>query len=161
MIKKLIKKMKKELNNEKENEIKNNNKIINNLNIEKEAKRKESETSEWSTFIVFKRFRHSSFLYDNLLYIHGGLEYEKHNNPARALSEINLLHLFQSNSNDLRKLKTFLNKKSGDSSSVKSSLFFKNNNDNNDLSSGNMENITVSDQVVIGSTTDQKENFQI
>ena len=87
------------------------------------------------------------------------MEYEKHNNPARALSEINLLHLFQSNSNDLRKLKTFLNKKSGDSSSVKSSTFDKNNNGNNDLSSGNMKNITISDQVVIGSTADTKGEF--
>jgi len=30
-------------------------------------------------------------LYDNFLYIHGGLEDEKHNNPARLLNEINLL----------------------------------------------------------------------
>ena len=87
------------------------------------------------------------------------MEDEKHNNPARALSDFNLLDLFQSNSNALGKLKTFLNKKSGDSSSVKSSLFFKNNNDNNDLSSGNMKNITISDQVVIGSTTDAKGEF--
>ena len=80
----------------------------------------DTETSEWNSFIVFKRFRHSSFLFDNFLYIHGGLEDEKHNNPARALSEINLLDLFQSNSNTLAKLKSYLNKKGGDSSSVKS-----------------------------------------
>ena len=56
-------------------------------------------------------------------------------------------------------MKTFLNKKSGDSSSVKSSTFDKSNNGNNDLSSGNMKNITISDQVVIGSTADAKGEF--
>ena len=47
----------------------------------------------------------------------------KMKNIIRALSEINLLVLFQNNNNVLGKLKTFLNKKSEDSSSVKSSTF--------------------------------------
>ena len=119
----------------------------------------DTETSEWSTFIVFKRFRHSSFLYDNFLYIHGGLEDEKHNNPDRALNEINLLDLFQSNNNVLGKLKIFLNKKVSDSSSVKSSSFDKNSNNNLDLGTENMKNITISSQVVIGSTVDTKSEF--
>ena len=87
------------------------------------------------------------------------MEDEKHNNPATALSEINCLDLFQSNSNALGKLKTFLNKKSGDSSSVKSSTFDKNNNGNNDLISRNMKNITISDQVIVSSSTDAKREF--
>ena len=52
-----------------------------------------TETSEQSTFIDFKRFRHSSFLFDNLLYIHGELENQKHNNLISSLSEINLLNI--------------------------------------------------------------------
>ncbi len=34
----------------------------------------DTETSEWHTFVSFKRFRHACFIIENYLYIHGGLE---------------------------------------------------------------------------------------
>lgn len=34
----------------------------------------DTETSEWHTFMGFKRFRHACFIIDNFMYIHGGLE---------------------------------------------------------------------------------------
>ena len=71
----------------------------------------DTESSEWHSFLNFKRFRHASFVVDNNLYIHGGLEDEKHNNPAKALNEINLLDAFSGNKDVIAKLKNFLNDK--------------------------------------------------
>ena len=68
----------------------------------------DTENSEWFKFCSFRRFRHSSFIFENYLYIHGGLEDDKHNNPANILNEIDLFELFASNQNLISKLNIYL-----------------------------------------------------
>ena len=117
----------------------------------------DTETSEWSSYITFKRFRHASFCFENYLYIHGGLEDEKHNNPARALNEINLMDLFSKNTNVINKLKTFFSKKSGEKEAKNNNNA--NNNINNIVESENTKNITISEKISIGSKVDNKSDF--
>jgi diadenosine tetraphosphatase ApaH/serine/threonine PP2A family protein phosphatase len=78
----------------------------------------DTETSEWHTFLNFKRFRHASFIVDCILYIHGGLEDEKHNNPAKILNELNLMDVFEKDGVILPKLKAYLADKKKSSSPI-------------------------------------------
>jgi len=55
----------------------------------------DTETSEWHCFSNFRRFRHSTFIIESSLYVHGGLEDEKNNSSTNAMIEINLLELFK------------------------------------------------------------------
>jgi protein phosphatase len=71
----------------------------------------DTETSEWHSYFTFKRFRHAVFIIDSFLYIHGGLEDEKHNNPAKVLQEVNLADVFEKDTVILPKLKTYLAEK--------------------------------------------------
>ena len=113
----------------------------------------DTENSEWSSFNTFKRFRHSSFIFENYLYIHGGLEDDKHNNPAKELNEINLLELFQSNEGVYNKIKSFLSKKSGDINSTNVG----DSKGNVEMNDGqNVKSITLSNKVVIGGKMDNK-----
>lgn len=57
----------------------------------------DTEKLKWSNFYSFRRARHSSFLFENYLYIHGGLEENKHINISNELNEINLFELFNNN----------------------------------------------------------------
>lgn len=68
----------------------------------------DTDTSEWHVFPNFRRFRHALFIVDSTIFIHGGLEDEKHNNPASNLSEINLMELFEKDSLIQLKLKKYL-----------------------------------------------------
>ena len=68
----------------------------------------DTDTSEWHTFVNFRRFRHALFIVDSTIFIHGGLEDEKHNNPASNLNEINLEELFEKDTTILNKLKKYL-----------------------------------------------------
>lgn len=68
----------------------------------------DTDTSEWHTFTNFRRFRHAMFIVDSTIYIHGGLEDEKHNNPASNLNELNLEVLFEKDQVIHLKLKKFL-----------------------------------------------------
>jgi protein phosphatase len=76
----------------------------------------DTETSEWHIFMNFKRFRHACFIIENFMYIHGGLEDEKHNNPAKVLNEINLLEAFEKDAVILPKLQNYLAEKKKPSS---------------------------------------------
>ena len=71
----------------------------------------DTEDSEWAKFGNFRRFRHAAFIYENYLYVHGGLEDDKHNNPANVLNEIDLFELFALNQNLMNKLKSYFDKK--------------------------------------------------
>ena len=119
----------------------------------------DTESSEWTAFTTFKRFRHSAFLYENYLYIQGGLEDDKHNNPAKVLNEINLLDLFQSNTTIYNKIKTYLNKKSNDSSSVQSSSFDNRPGVGETGDGKQQKDITVSDKAVIAGKVDNHSDF--
>ena len=68
----------------------------------------DTETSEWHTFLSYKRFRHASFIVETTLYIHGGLEDEKHNNPAKILNELNLFDVFIQDTTMTNKLKAYV-----------------------------------------------------
>lgn len=128
----------------------------------------DTENSEWTVFCTFRRFRHSCFIFDNYLYIHGGLEDDKHNNPAKTLNEINLLELFGStgNQNLVNKLKTYLAKKNESKANAiaedkQNNTNNANTNNNNSLqeSNDNQKDIKISDKFVIGSKVDANADF--
>lgn len=58
----------------------------------------DTETSEWFRFNSLQRFRHGSWIVDNFVYIYGGFELESPNVPTDLIHRMNLLKLFQSNS---------------------------------------------------------------
>ena len=123
----------------------------------------DTENSEWSKFCSFRRFRHSSFIFENLLYIHGGLEDDKHNNPANILNEIDLFDLF-ANSTNLTKLKIYFTKKNEQSQkniqiNEEKSNSNSQNNDNNSLSNSVQKDIKISDKFVIGGKVVQNADF--
>ncbi len=78
----------------------------------------DTETSEWHSFLYYKRFRHASFIVETTLYIHGGLEDEKHNNPAKVLNEINLFDVFLQDTVMTNKLKNYVLEKKKTSSPI-------------------------------------------
>ena len=127
----------------------------------------DTENSEWSKFCSFRRFRHSSFIFENYLYIHGGLEDDKHNNPANILNEIDLFELFASNQNLTSKLKQYFAKKNEqnqknslnneDKTSMSSNSY--QNIDNTSLSGSTLKDIKISDKFVIGGKVVQNADF--
>ena len=131
----------------------------------------DTENSEWSKFCSFRRFRHSSFIFDNYLYIHGGLEDDKHNNPANVLNEIDLYELFASNQSLISKLKVFFSKKNEQSSKNSSnnlnneektnynSINSNQNYDNNSITGSNLKDIKIADKFVIGGKVVQNADF--
>ena len=125
----------------------------------------DTENSEWSKFCSFRRFRHSSFIFENYLYIHGGLEDDKHNNPANILNEIDLFELFSNNQNLMIKLKTYFDKKNeqkqNNSINIEeksSSSNYTQSIDNSSLNS-NLKDIKISDKFVIGGKVGQNADF--
>ena len=128
----------------------------------------DTENSEWSKFISFRRFRHSSFIFDNYLYIHGGLEDDKQNNPANVLNEIDLYNLFANNKELTAKLKLYFSKKSEQNAKNASHNETNTNNsstnnyqssDSSSISSSNFKDIKISDKFVIGGKVSQNANF--
>lgn len=131
----------------------------------------DTENSEWTKFCSFRRFRHSSFIFENYIYIHGGLEDDKHNNPANALNEINLLELFQSCKDPalVSKLNTFflrMNEAStkasmNDESNLTSNASISFSNQNSDLiiPGNGAKDIKISDKFVIGGKVEQNAEF--
>ena len=128
----------------------------------------DTENSEWSKFCSFRRFRHSSFIFENYLYIHGGLEDDKHNNPANVLNEIDLFELFATNQNLISKLKVYFTKKNEqnqknsinlDEKSMGSSSNAYQSLDSGSLSGSNLKDIKISDKFVIGGKVVQNADF--
>lgn len=64
----------------------------------------DTETSEWTKIPGMLRFRHTSWLLENYLYIFGGFEHDSPNIPTDSLAKINLLSAFQSNEKLLGKI---------------------------------------------------------
>ena len=126
----------------------------------------DTENSEWSKFCSFRRFRHSSFIFENYLYIHGGLEDDKHNNPANVLNEIDLYELFASNQNLTNKLKLYFTKKNEQAQKNVSASEEKSNSSSNyqnmdsgSLSGSTLKDIKISDKFVIGGKVVQNADF--
>ena len=128
----------------------------------------DTENSEWSKFCSFRRFRHSSFIFDNYLYIHGGLEDDEHNNPANVLNEIDLFELFAQNQNLTSKLKVYFEKKNehstknstnnDDKTSFSSSNAYQ-SSDNGPFTGSNNKDIKIADKFVIGGKVVQNADF--
>ena len=55
----------------------------------------DTQMGEWYYLETLRRFRHSCFIYDCDLYVHGGLEDKKKNSPSNLLIKINLEDLIQ------------------------------------------------------------------
>ena len=68
----------------------------------------DTDTSDWHVFKNFRRFRHALFIVNSTIFIHGGLEDERHNNPASTMDELNLLDIFEKDSLIGAKLKKYL-----------------------------------------------------
>jgi diadenosine tetraphosphatase ApaH/serine/threonine PP2A family protein phosphatase len=124
----------------------------------------DTENSEWSKFCSFRRFRHSSFIFENFLYIHGGLEDDKHNNPANILNEIDLFELFASNQNLTTKLKIYFAKKLEQSTKNPNEDKTQSNtgsinNDNTALINSTSKDIKIADKFVIGGKFSQSVEF--
>jgi protein phosphatase len=132
----------------------------------------DTETSEWHCYYTFKRFRHAVFIIDSTLYIHGGLEDEKHNNPAKILNELNLVDVFQNDKVILPKLQTYLTEKKktqspvsnnsngngstgGSSQSVSPNNYDKNSNSPN----SNNKEYRFSDKAHVGLTKSNNNEF--
>lgn len=93
----------------------------------------DTDSSEWYTFQTFRRFRHALFIVDSTIFIHGGLEDERHNNPASNLNELNLEILFENEKPLLEKLKKYLdeiNKPKEENKKENNSLNTSSNSDN-------------------------------
>lgn len=63
----------------------------------------DTETSDWYKFSQIQRFRHSSWLVDNQLYIHGGFDQETPSVPTEQVLKIDLEKVFTSQHPNLQK----------------------------------------------------------
>lgn len=54
------------------------------------------ETSEWHSFPGISRFRHVTWIYNNVIFTHGGFENSKPNQPTSILLAADLFQMFQS-----------------------------------------------------------------
>lgn len=63
----------------------------------------DTETSEWSKFNSIQRFRHSSWITDQFIYVYGGFELDSPNVPTDIITKINIPKLFTGNEQLLNK----------------------------------------------------------
>lgn len=59
----------------------------------------DTETSDWHKFNGVQRFRHSIWIMENYLYVHGGFDTEQPNIPTDSILRLDLLKLLQTNQN--------------------------------------------------------------
>jgi len=71
----------------------------------------DTESSEWYKFFPIQRFRHSSFLVENKVYIHGGFEPEAPSIPTEIINCVDLKKLFENNQNLNKYLRKMLIKR--------------------------------------------------
>jgi protein phosphatase len=116
----------------------------------------DTETSEWHTLFTFKRFRHASFIVDANVFIHGGLEDEKHNNPAKILNELNLLEAFENNNSILSKLKSYINERRRSTSPVNTPQTSSPNDKTSLTTKPQNTELRMSDKAVVGLKTESE-----
>ena len=68
----------------------------------------ETESSEWKKFNCLQRFRHSVWVMDHYIYMHGGFENETPNIPTNTIVRLDLLTVFKGNQLLLGKLEQFV-----------------------------------------------------
>ena len=62
----------------------------------------DTESSDWLRFPAVQRFRHSSWMIENFLYVHGGFEQHSPNIPTKSIIKIDINKFFQSQSGSNR-----------------------------------------------------------
>ena len=67
----------------------------------------DTENSEWSKFPCIQRFRHSSWLVDNFIYIFGGFELESPNIPTDTITKLNMPTIVKSDERILAKIMNY------------------------------------------------------
>jgi protein phosphatase len=68
----------------------------------------ETESSEWKKFNCLQRFRHSVWVMDHYIYMHGGFENETPNIPTNTIVRLDLTTVFKGNQMMLSKLEQFV-----------------------------------------------------
>lgn len=68
----------------------------------------ETESSEWKKFNCLQRFRHSVWVMDHYIYMHGGFENETPNIPTNTIVRLDLNTVFKGNAMLLQKLEQFV-----------------------------------------------------
>jgi diadenosine tetraphosphatase ApaH/serine/threonine PP2A family protein phosphatase len=90
----------------------------------------DTETSEWVELAAFNKFRHSSWIFENQLFTHGGFDYSSPQISKNDLVMIDVVKLFNINSSLAKKLERFLDKKCGNSSKSTTSSISPNSSNN-------------------------------
>ena len=67
----------------------------------------DTETSEWRKFPAVGLFRHSCFIKENSLFIHGGFENKNPNLTIQTLNKIDLLSFFSSSTTIINKINSY------------------------------------------------------
>ena len=57
----------------------------------------DTETSEWFSYPGIERFRQCNWIFENYLYLHGGLQQTNPNIPVEEVNRLDLLALFENN----------------------------------------------------------------
>lgn len=57
----------------------------------------DTETSEWFSYPGIERFRQCNWIFENFLYLHGGLQQTNPNIPVEEVNRVDLLTLFENN----------------------------------------------------------------
>jgi protein phosphatase len=68
----------------------------------------ETESSEWKKFNCLQRFRHSVWVMDHYIYMHGGFENDTPNIPTNTIVRLDLTTVFKGNAALLNKLEQFV-----------------------------------------------------
>lgn len=68
----------------------------------------ETESSEWKKFNCLQRFRHSVWVMDHYIYMHGGFENETPNIPTNTIVKMDLPSVFKGSPILLQKLESFV-----------------------------------------------------
>ena len=56
----------------------------------------DTESSEWYPFPAIQRFRHSCWLLNQYLYVHGGFEHDSPNVPTNEITKVDISKIFAS-----------------------------------------------------------------
>ena len=65
-------------------------------------------SSEWFKMVAMQKFRHASWIVDNLLYVYGGFENDSPNVPTDAVTKLNLSKIFQAHESLYSQTQSFL-----------------------------------------------------
>ncbi|MCQ2818193.1 MAG: metallophosphoesterase [archaeon] len=114
----------------------------------------DTQNNSWESFGVFKRFRFASFIYDNYIYIHGGLKDDKHNSPSKSMTQIDLFELFKESAHYSSEAKKYMDK-------IKTDTDIKGKKKNDSNGRGNKSEQSSTSTEAKRDSFDQSSNNQI